>query len=301
MAKTVLIADDDDTLAKALAIRCKELGVEAVTSPDGLHAYGAILQNPPDLLILDVNMPGVGGLYMCEELSRDGRFEPIPIIVLTGDANPETVQRCKRLGAHYAWKGLNMWGDLKPMICQLLGLAAEPQAKPATPTDDNAQQRTKPRVLAVDDDPDVSRAIKLRLAPFGVEVVQAFTGMQGFWTALKERPDVIVMDFHMPDGYGNYLIGKLKTHTLTKDTPVIVLTGQNFSGKKDFALEREFMGLGADAYLTKPLDFDALLNELRRHIPIRERRPFPTLPASRNKRRSLDVALTERNTGHETG
>ena len=284
--KTILIADDDQALAKAIALRCKELGVQVVTCSDGIKAYQTVVRQPPDLLILDLNMPGANGLYLFEELGREQNLSPIPAIILTGKSDDATIQRCKSLGAHYVWKGLDTWSDLKPILCKLLCLesvAQAPQEPQAVPTEVKDAKTAAdappagPKVLVVDDDTDVSKAIKIRLRAHGVEVVQAFNGMQGFWAALKERPDVIIMDYRMPEGYGNFLLGKLRSHPLSKDIPVIVLTGQCIGRNKDFALERELLGLGASAFLTKPLDFGALLKELRRHITVAER-DIPSAP-----------------------
>ena len=88
--------------------------------------------------------------------------------------------------------------------------------------------------------------------------------------ALRERPDVIVSDYTMPEGYGNWLLGRLKGHSATKDIPVIFLTGRTIGDKPDYPLERTLLSLGASAYLTKPLEFDTLLVELRRHITLQD-------------------------------
>jgi len=121
----------------------------------------------------------------------------------------------------------------------------------------------KLKVLCIDDDPEITKAIKLRLEPHGVEVVRAFDGMQGYWTALDTRPDVIICDMIMPDGEGNYLFARFRSHSLTKDVPIIILTGA-----ANPALKRQMLSVGVDAYLAKPLVFDELLSELRRLAPL---------------------------------
>ena len=178
-AQTVLIADDDQALVQALAIRCRQLGLNVETVPDGMQAYEAITARPPDLLILDVQMPAVNGLYLCEELARETNLAPIPTIILSGVSDQGTVSKCERLGAHYVWKGLDTWDNLKPIICELLDLHAAPDQEHesgSTQLDEPADHATPPAmptVLVIDDDIDVSRAIKLRLRPYGVEVLRA--------------------------------------------------------------------------------------------------------------------------------
>jgi DNA-binding response OmpR family regulator len=117
--------------------------------------------------------------------------------------------------------------------------------------------------LCIDDDPDISKILKLRLEPYGLDVLRAFNGMQGYWTALDMRPSIILLDMVMPDGGGNYIFGRLRAHPLTKDTPVLMLTGVNTPG-----VRRQMFGLGVDGYLTKPIDFDRLLEHIRQYVTL---------------------------------
>lgn len=270
--KKVLIVDDDPNLIRALSIRCEQLGLTVQSSSDGLHALMYMLKEPPDLAIFDVNMPGADGLFVGEMLARDQRLSPVPVIFLTGRSDEETVRRCKELGAHYIYKGIDAWDHIRPLISQVLGHHDDVKTDAAPPTETSAS----PKILVVDDDLHILKAIKIRLRAYGVEVLLAPSAIQGYWTALKGRPDVIITDYTMPNGYGNYLINRLQNCSLTKDIPVIVLTGRTVEFKKDHSLERNVLRLGAARFLTKPLDFDELLAELRKHVDLP---PKPTTPA----------------------
>jgi DNA-binding response OmpR family regulator len=269
--KRVLIADDDANIVTALNLRCEQLGLEVRNSADAMSTLNMIHSDPPDLIVLDVNMPGGNGLSVCEMLASDRKLPPIPVVMLTGRSDQETIDKCKQLGAYYVLKGPELWNRLQPIVHDLLGI--EPEAvEPEAPELDRVasrQRRTRapsPRALIVDDDPAISKALEIKLAPHGIAVLRAFNGMQGFWTALRDQPDVIIVDYVMPDGNGAYLVRRLKEHPLTKHVPVIVLTGQSVSGEKDFALERTMYNLGVASFFTKPLDFDILLGELRNQL-----------------------------------
>lgn len=146
-----------------------------------------------------------------------------------------------------------------------------------------AASHVAPKVLVVDDDRDLVKAIGIKLAACGVEVLKAFNGEQGFEKAWRGHPDVIISDYEMPNGSGDYLLRRLSGSAETKGMPVIILTGRKFDGRKDFALERELIGrLGAVSYLTKPISLDALVEELGRHIRLpREVPAQQTASASR--------------------
>jgi len=268
--KRVCIVDDDAGLVSALKIRCEQLGLEVTTLDNGSDAVTTIARNPPDLVLLDINMPAGDGLSVCRVLAAHANLAPIPVIILSGRTDEETIRRCEALGALYVLKVCDVWDWLRPRICEMLEIESD-----AVVTGDGSQpsaqaptEPSPPKVLVIDDDPDIGRALKIKLAAYGVEVVRAYNGMQGYWISLKQKPDAIILDFKMPEGRGDYVLGRLKSHSITKDIPVIILTGRTRGGRTDFGLEREMMSLGAAKFLTKPLDFDALLAELRMYMTL---------------------------------
>jgi CheY-like chemotaxis protein len=283
--KTVLIADDDADFLTVLAQRCKALGLGVQVATDGLGALATIVREGPDLLILDLDMPAVGGMGVAQKLLSDPQLRPIPVVFCTGQSDPATIERCKAFGAYYVTKGADAWSNLKPIICRLLAMQDEVAEVAAVSPVTAAEQppAALPKVLFVDDDPDMRRVMQIRLRACGVDVHTASTAMQALWIAMKEIPDVIITDYHMPEGSGQYLLGRLKGTPLLKDIPVIMLTGARIGNDRDFALERRFLGeYRAAAFLSKPVDLDVLLDALSEHIPID---PEVRQTASRLRRR----------------
>ena len=129
-----------------------------------------------------------------------------------------------------------------------------------------SSNRLRRKVLSIDDDPAVSGILRVRLASFGIEVARAFSGTQGYWTALDEKPDLIICDLTMPDGEGNYVFGRLQDNPLTKHVPFVVLSGQC-----NPAVKRTLLSMGVAAFLPKPIVFRELLQELRPFLDFVER------------------------------
>ncbi|MFZ5829102.1 MAG: response regulator [Planctomycetota bacterium] len=123
-----------------------------------------------------------------------------------------------------------------------------------------------PRILCIDDDPDISRTIALRLRAYDVEVHESYRGVLGIWIALRERPDLIITDLGMPMGDGELVLDLLKRKPQTAHIPVIVLSGQRGEDLPERAHR-----LGAVRFLHKPVLFTELAEELARHIPLRPR------------------------------
>jgi CheY-like chemotaxis protein len=77
------------------------------------------------------------------------------------------------------------------------------------------------------------------------------------------QPDLILLDLKMPNGQGNYVLGKLKDNPRTKDIPVIILTMDTTAG-----MRREMLSLGANAFLTKPVHWPDMFAEMGRCIKL---------------------------------
>lgn len=272
---TVLLADDDIDCLRLMALRCQSLGLRVLTASDGMDTLASVIRNSPDLLVLDINMPGGDGFSVAEKLMRDPKIPPTPVVFCSGGSDPATLARCKDIGAHYVTKGGESWAQLRSIICHLLDL--EVGGVPAMAASADGQFNSwavspaaaLPKVLCVDDDEDMLRMLRLRLRACGLNVLTATSAMQALWIAMKEMPAAIVTDYRMPEGSGEYLIGRLRAVPALRDIPVVVVTAASGGLKRDFALERRFLGeYGVGAFLPKPLVFGDLLDALARHIEI---------------------------------
>jgi DNA-binding response OmpR family regulator len=127
-------------------------------------------------------------------------------------------------------------------------------------------RRAPPTILCIDDDPEVSRAIELRLSRYDVHLIRAFHGMHGYAEALAHKPDVILMDLGMPSGDGATILECLRRNRETAGIPVIILTGL-----RDRRLKHTLVNLGANQFLRKPILLDELTHELGRFVELHER------------------------------
>jgi DNA-binding response OmpR family regulator len=118
--KTILIADDDHELVHALAVRCRRLGLGVLCAHDSFSALSLVRTSRPDVVCLDVDMPAGNGLCVCEMLSADGACRTIPIMILTGRTDPETIMRCHTLCAYYVEKCADVWSRVEPLLKELL-------------------------------------------------------------------------------------------------------------------------------------------------------------------------------------
>jgi len=111
------------------------------------------------------------------------------------------------------------------------------------------------RVLVVDDEPQIVRALRINLRARHYEVLTAQSGAQALDEAAHHPPDLVILDLGLPDLDGVEVIGGLRGWT---DAPIIVLSGRADSTDKVEALDA-----GADDYVTKPFGMDELLARMR--------------------------------------
>ena len=98
MAK-ILIIDDDETMTKLLKALVKMDGHMATTVNDSTKAMEVAASVEPDLITLDLMMPGLSGFELCELLHQDPRFAAIPIIIVSARDDSESKARALRAGA----------------------------------------------------------------------------------------------------------------------------------------------------------------------------------------------------------
>jgi CheY-like chemotaxis protein len=130
MTATVLLADDDADCLKILAMRCRSLGLRVLTASDGEDVLASAERESPDLVILDIGMPGDDGLQVAERLRRLKDKRALPVIVCSGHSDRSTLDHCNLLGARHVSKGSQTWPELRSLICHMLHLN-EPLARPA--------------------------------------------------------------------------------------------------------------------------------------------------------------------------
>lgn len=116
----------------------------------------------------------------------------------------------------------------------------------------------RPKILVVDDDPDLLRALRLRLRANNYEVTTASDGYAAIASAQKERPSLIILDLGLPVGDGFVVLDRLQSSDALSGIPVIVLSARDPQMNEERALKA-----GAAAFFQKPADNDELLNVIQ--------------------------------------
>jgi len=129
----------------------------------------------------------------------------------------------------------------------------------------------KAKILIVDDDPDLRRALKLRLRANHYDTVHAADGYSAMAMAQKEHPNLIILDLGLPAGDGFVVLERLQNSDALSSIPVIVLTARDPQGN-----EQRTLAAGATAFFQKPADNSELLEVIRASL---EHQQFQAAPS----------------------
>ena len=228
----VLLVDDEKEFVESLSERLELRNLDADIAYDGEQALQAIQEGEPDVMVLDLRMPGIDGL---EVLRRAKEAHPnVRIIVLTGHGTDKDEEEARKLGASVYLK--------KPIdIDNLVG----------------ALNKEKIKVLLVDDEKDFVDSLSERLALRNLDAKIAYDGEQALQAVKEGEPDVMVLDLRMPGINGLDVLRKVRKSN--PNVQVVVLTGHG--SEKD---EKAARKLGAVAYMKKPADIDQLVGTLQK-------------------------------------
>ena len=123
-------------------------------------------------------------------------------------------------------------------------------------------------ILVVDDEPDVVEIVSFRLKRDGHTILSANDGPSGLESAIRNNPDLVILDVMMPGFDGFEVLYQMQHHPKTEKTPVIMLTA-----KTDFSSIAKGWNMDVDNYITKPFNVDELAETVKNVLVYRGKLP----------------------------
>jgi DNA-binding NtrC family response regulator len=288
----VLLVDDEKDYVKAMAERMEMRDVSSRVAFSGDEALRMVEDEAPDVMVLDLRMPGIDGMEVLERVKRE--HPNVQVIILSGHGSEKEEAEARRLGAfdylkkpmdtgdvlktvRAAWKkGLKFLKDSKDEFDRSMTAAAlaeggatdmareamrEPRREeveespaPAPRAPDTSGRGLN--VLFVDDEEDFVRTMAERMEMREVGSEVALDGTQALRMLEDEIPDVMVLDLRMPGLDGMEVLRRVKS--TYPQIEVIIMTGHGSDSD-----EKEARSLGAFDYLRKPVDINDLMEIIR--------------------------------------
>jgi len=124
--------------------------------------------------------------------------------------------------------------------------------------------KKKTKILIIEDDRDMTEALKITLESYSYRVILAFDGVQGLQMVRKENPDLIILDLLLPREDGVTLCCQLKQREEYAHIPILVLTAMVRKIEETIFSTSPCSSLPADDYVTKPIQPEELLERVKR-------------------------------------
>ena len=265
--KRVLIAEDNPTNRRILQEQLGALDMDCALAENGRQALqilriAAHSASPFDLAVVDMKMPVMDGMTLCEQVRADGALAGLRLVMLTSITGRDEARRAQAIGVDaYLAKPVRQQ-ELVAALARVLG-SGPSERLPQQPVCRLTGLAGR-RILVVEDHPVNQEVVTAMLATFGCETVLAEDGLGALERLEREDFDVVLMDCQMPTMDGFEAMRRLRDpayrqHDLARArrTPVIALTANALSGDAE-----RCRAAGFSDYLAKPFrqrDLGAML------------------------------------------
>jgi two-component system, cell cycle response regulator len=243
--KTVLVVEDNDLnkkLVKILLTLENHCCLEAGNAEEGIELAR---KHRPDLILMDIELPGMDGLTATRMIRQDPNLRNIPILALTAYAMEGDEAKAREAGCN---------GYItKPFEVKVFSETIHRQLSEKTPPVPSRGNGCGHRILIVDDEPLNVKLTGARLASKGYRILSAADGKEALELVRKHRPDLILLDIMMPGMDGYEVTETLKQDPEHCDIPIILVTA--LDGEDD---KRKGLEAGADEFLNKPVNYTEL-------------------------------------------
>lgn len=300
MSARILVVDDILPNVKLLEAKLHGEYYDVVTASSGEEALKKIIEHSPDLVLLDVMMPGMDGFEVCRRIKANPQVAHIPVVMVTALTDAEDRVRGLESGADdFLSKPVNdiaLMARVRSLVRLKMTIdewrARETTASQLGVSDDNSTVMTQPvdgaRVLVIEDMAFEVNKIRETLQRDSDMVTQAENGMIALQHINQNDFDLIIVSLNLKNEDGLRFCSHLRSNEKTRNTPIIMLGNEEDLPKIAHGLE-----IGAHDYIMRPVDRNELLARVRTQI--RRKRFQERLRA--NYEISLSMALTDALTG----
>jgi signal transduction histidine kinase/CheY-like chemotaxis protein/HAMP domain-containing protein len=244
----VLVVEDDPQAVELLRLALTRDGFEVMQAASADEARRRLAEQTPDLITLDILLPGEDGWQFLDWLKQSTEWAHIPVVVVSIVAEQH---KGFALGACVVLQKPFAKEELTAELARL-GFVS-PQINAA-------------RVLVVDDDPGAVERTAVPLEAAGHSVERAFGGREALASALAAPPDLILLDLLMPDLSGFEVVAALRSDPRTALVPIIIVTAKTLDADERRSLDGQVqIVVSKDRF--SPEDF---LTEVHRALTLRE-------------------------------
>ena len=217
----ILVADSDHESRQRIEPFLKRAGYEVIYVENGPRALEKASHLQPLAILIDSQLPPSGAPALVRELRKDPRTRDIPLVLLNAPNGPPlAIAECELLS--------------KPIDRQQL---VQLMVRFDLMADSKRARKMPANVLAIDDDPQAITLLKAILKPFNVRVTGVDNARSGIEQALRNKPDLVVLDLVMPGTDGFEVVSALRRDKEMSRVPILVHTAKTLTAEERQRLE----------------------------------------------------------------
>lgn len=300
MSARVLVVDDILPNVKLLEAKLASEYYDVLTATNGLEALEKVASQSPDIVLLDVMMPGMDGFEVCRRIKDDPATAHIPVVMVTALTDTQDRIRGLEAGADdFLSKPLNdtaLMARVRSLV-RLKMTIDEWRVRENTATqlgvvDTSASAMSEPveqaRILVIEDQSFESQKFVDGLKADDDIVIIAETGIEAMGKVTQSDYDLIAVSLNLANEDGLRLCSHLRSSEKTRSIPILMIANEDDMPRIAHGLE-----IGAHDYILRPVDRNELLARVRTQV---RRKRFQERLRS-NYELSLSMALTDSLTG----
>jgi len=209
--RRILLVDDDPSVFTTLGDFLQFEGYEVICAPSGEDALIKLRVHQPDLIILDMGMPGMGGVGFLDRITNPDGSTIVPVLVLTARATMAEYFANKQIAGFLA-KPCDP-NDLLMQVSQTLFM---------TPSEGHQAIKPMRHILVADGDASTRQTLVREFSQAGFDVTAATTGLEAMEHAITIKPDAIVMRLELDGASADEIVTMLKRLPNTKNVKAVV-------------------------------------------------------------------------------
>ena len=253
--RRALVVEDCKESADQVSRYLEEFGYDVSVVDSGELALTTAASEVPDLIILDILLPGISGWTVLENLRVHRRTSEIPVLIISVMDERNNANLSSANG--YLVKPIDR--SIFRSKLEAAGLEikeeSETTSEESSATSCDRQAGGRPTVLLAEDNAENILTFTEYLEANGLDIIVASNGKQAIEMALSEQPELILMDVQMPVMDGLEAISEIRKDERIRDIPIIALTAMAMPGDRDRCID-----VGATDYLAKPVRLSELLS-----------------------------------------
>ncbi|MBN1224677.1 MAG: response regulator [Candidatus Aminicenantes bacterium] len=243
MAK-ILVVEDDIVSAEMIRTRLCEKGFQVIIAGTGEEGIKLAQKILPDLILMDMVLPGIHGLEATIRIKANPLTKKIPIFALTILNSPDFIKACYQDGICLF---LRKPYDFKELLTQINRYVSRQDSK-------------SKKIMVINDEPSFVKTISSALKDFDYSVISVPDGMVRVDQVHSLNPDLILLDIGMLEDWGIVMFNILKTSNSTMSIPIILMHNQLSPDE----LEEIKAKLGAEDYISNTTRIKEVVDKIQK-------------------------------------